>query len=225
MHCQQRPGGRMKIRVLLADDHQLFREALRMMLESEAAMEVVAQTGDGLEVVKLARATHPDIVCMDIGLPGMNGIETTRRLLAACPEVKVIGLSAFYDQRYVADMLGAGAVGYVTKAAASAELLRAVKVVHLGQKYMCPEAAAALAPDQPSQTGQQETGGAASLGARERQVLQLIAEGHTSPQISIRLHIAPSTVDVHRRNIMRKLDLHSVADLTRFAIRNGLTAS
>lgn len=215
----------MMVRILLADDHQLFREALRMMLENESTMKVVAETGDGLEVVKLARATHPDVVCMDIGLPGMNGIETTRRLIAACPEVKVIGLSAFYDQRYVVEMLDAGATGYVTKAAASAELLRAVKAVQLGQKYLCPDAAAAVTPGLPGHDGQQEAGGAASLGARERQVLQLIAEGHSSPQISVRLHIAPSTVDVHRRNIMRKLDLHSVADLTRFAIRNGLTSS
>lgn len=215
----------MKMRILLADDHQLFREALRMMLENESTMEVVAETGDGLEVVKLARATRPDVVCMDIGLPGMNGIETTRRLIAACPEVKVIGLSAFYDQRYVVEMLDAGATGYVTKAAASAELLRAVKAVQLGQKYLCPDATAAVTPGLPGPDGQQEAGGAACLGARERQVLQLIAEGHTSPQISLRLHIAPSTVDVHRRNIMRKLDLHSVADLTRFAIRNGLTSS
>ena len=215
----------MKVRVLLADDHQLFREALCMMLENEATMEVVAQTGDGLEVVKLARETHPDIACMDIGLPGMNGIDTTRRLLAACPDVKVIGLSAFYDQRYVVDMLDAGASGYVTKAAAGAELLRAISAVQLGQKYLCPDAAAVVTPGLTGHDGKQEAGGAASLGARERQVLQLIAEGHTSSQISVRLHIAPSTVDVHRRNIMRKLDLHSVADLTRFAIRNGLTSS
>jgi len=215
----------MKVRILLADDHQLFRDALRIMLEREKTMQVVAETGDGLEVVKLARETQPDVVCMDINMPGMNGIETTRRLTAACPEAKVIGLSAFSDQRYVLEMLDAGAYAYVTKAAASDELLRAVKAVLHGQKYLCPDAATTITKGlSDNKNGQQEASGAASLGARERQVLQLVAEGHTSTQISARLHIAPSTVDVHRRNIMRKLDLHSVADLTKFAIRYGLTS-
>ena len=214
----------MTVRVLLADDHQLFREALRMLLDREATMEVVAETGDGLEVVKLARETRPHVVCMDIGLPGMNGIETTRRLIAACPDIKVIGLSAHYDQRYVLDMLDAGASAYVTKAAAGAELLRAVKAVQSGQTYLSPDAVAAVTPDRLKQNGQQAANGAASLAPRERQVLQLVAEGHSSAQISALLHIAPSTVDVHRRNIMRKLDLHSIAELTKFAIRYGLTS-
>jgi len=214
----------MKVRILLADDHQLFRDALRIMLEREETMQVVAETGDGLEVVKLARETRPDVVCMDINMPGMNGIETTRRLAAACPEVQVIGLSAFSEQRYILDMLDAGASAYVTKAAASDELLRAVKAVLHGQKYLCPDAAATVAASLADRNRPQGNRGAASLGARERQVLQLVAEGHTSPQISARLHIAPSTVDVHRRNIMRKLDLHSVADLTKFAIRYDLTS-
>jgi DNA-binding NarL/FixJ family response regulator len=215
----------MKTSILLADDHQLFREALRSMLEKETTMQVVAEAGDGLEVIKLAREMRPDVVCMDISMPGMNGIETTRRLIAICPDVKIIGLSAFCDQRYVLEMLDAGAVGYVTKAAAGDELLRAIKAVQQGQNYLCPDAAATVTRSLLDKNPRQEPNGAASLGARERQVLQLVAEGHTSAQISVHLHIAPSTVDVHRRNIMRKLDLHSVADLTKFAIRYGLTSS
>ncbi len=214
----------MKLRILLADDHQLFRDGLRIMLENETTMLVVAETGDGLAVVKLARKTRPDVVCMDINMPGMNGIDTTRRLIAACPEVKVIGLSAFVDQRYVIEMLDAGASGYVTKASASDQLLRAIKAVQNGQKYCCPVAAAAMAHSLSGKNGQEKLGGAASLGARERQVLQLVAEGHSSTQISALLHIAPSTVEVHRRNIMRKLDLHSVAELTKLAVRYGLTS-
>lgn len=215
---------RLAVRVLLADDHQLFRDALRVMLEKEPTIQVVAETGDGLEVVNLAEKMSPDVVCMDISMPGMNGIETTRRLLTSCPTVKVIGLSAFSDQRYIIEMLNAGASGYITKAAAGDQLLRAIKAVLVGQKYLCPDAATAMARALPDRNDTPNAAPASSLGARERQVLQLVAEGHTSAQIAGHLQMAPSTVEVHRRNIMRKLDLHSVADLTKYAIRHGLTA-
>ena len=214
----------MKVRVLLADDHQLLREALRALLEKDATLEIVAETGDGLEVANLARQTRADVVCMDINMPGMNGIETTRRLIGICPEIKVIALSALTDQRYVLDMIDAGASAYVTKAAASDELLHAIKAVRSGKSYFCADAAGALMTALLVKNGKQEQGGTASLGARERQVLQLVAEGHSSPRISELLHISPATVEVHRRNIMRKLDLHSVAELTKLAVRYGLTS-
>ena len=217
-------GRFMKVRVLLADDHQLLREALRALLEKEASLEIVAETGDRLEVVALARQTRADVVCMDINMPGMNGSETTRRLLGVCPEIKVIALSALTDQRYVLDMIDAGASAYVTKAAASDELLHAIKAVRSGKNYFCADAAGALMTALLVKNGKQDQGGAASLGARERQVLQLVAEGHSSPRISELLHISPATVEVHRRNIMRKLDLHSVAELTKLAVRYGLTS-
>jgi DNA-binding NarL/FixJ family response regulator len=210
-----------KLRVLLADDHQMVRDALRLMLEMEPDIEVVGQAQNGTEVPLLARQLKADVVCMDISMPGMNGIETTARLLAACPDIKVIGLSAYVDQRFILDMLQAGAAGYVTKADASEELLRAIRAVCRHQTYLCPAAAAAVtgamlgnAPRSQLRNGQ--------LGARERQVLQLVAEGHTSPGIAKILHIAPSTVEVHRRNLMRKLDLHSVAELTTYALGCGL---
>lgn len=213
----------MKLRVLLADDHQLIREALRVMIEKDPSMLVVAETGDGLEVVRLSRETHPDIVCMDINMPGMNGIDTTRRLIAACPAVRVIGLSALIDQRYVIEMLDAGASGYVTKASAGKELSRAIKAVQNGQKYLCPSIADAVGSTLHGKHTRQEPVGESSLSSRERQVLQLVAEGHSSTQISKLLNISSTTVAVHRRNIMRKLNLHSVADLTKFAVRYGLT--
>jgi len=213
----------MKLRSLLADDHHLIREALRIMIEKDPMMLVVAETGVGLEVVKLARETHPDVVCMDINMPGMNGIDTTRRLIAACPATKVIGLSAFTDQRYVIEMLDAGALGYVTKGSAGDELLHAIKAVQTGRKYLCPSAASAVKYTSYDKKTNQDPSGEASLSSRERQVLQLVAEGHSSTQISALLNIAPSTVEVHRRNIVRKLDLHSVAELTKFAVRSGLT--
>jgi len=206
----------MKLRVLLADDHQMFREALCNLLQSRPDVEVVAQTGDGLQVLGLARVCAPHIVCMDIGMPGMNGVEVTRALRAALPDVKVIALSAYTDQRYVMDMLAAGAGGYVTKAEASDELLRAIEVVQRGRTYLCPDVSGAVADAGLSRGAGPQP--AAPLGVRERQVLQLVAEGHTSNQIGQKLHIASSTVEVHRRNIMRKLGLHSVAELTRYVV-------
>ena len=206
----------MKLRILLADDHQMFRDALCTLLQGLADLEVVAQTGDGLQVLGLARACAPHIVCMDIGMPGMNGVEVTRALRAASPDVKVIALSAYADQRYVMDMLAAGACAYVTKAEASDELLRAIEAVRRGRTYLCPDVAGALTS---AMLRQGDTARPTSaLGARERQVLHLVAEGYTSNQIGDKLYIASSTVEVHRRNIMRKLGLHSVAELTRYVV-------
>lgn len=209
-----------KVRVLLADDHPLFREALRFMLAGEATIQIVGEAGDGIEVALLARETEPDVVCMDVSMPGMDGIETTRRLIAARPGIKVIGLSAGADRGNVCKMLDAGASGYVTKEAAGSELPRALRAVHNGRKYLCLAAAASLF----NESGARDTGGAARLGAREREVLQLVAVGRTSAQISADLRIAPSTVDLHWRNIMRKLEMGSEADFTRLALRSRLAA-
>lgn len=209
------------IRILLADDHRMFLHALRAMLEKERGIAVVGVAGTGLELLRLADEHPADVACIDVGMPEMNGIEATKRLLASHPAIKVIGLSAFSDRQFVLDLLNAGARGYVTKAEAGDELLRAIHTVQAGKTYLCPDVAAtvanALLDTAPHQTA------APRVTARERQVLQLIAEGHTSARIAERLHLAPSTVEVHRRNIMRKLDLHSVAELTKYAIRNGIT--
>jgi DNA-binding NarL/FixJ family response regulator len=216
--------GNAPLRVLLADDHQLVRDALRLMLEMEPDIQVVAEASNGNDVPRLAREMKVDVVCMDIAMPGMNGIETTEKLMAVCPTVKVIGLSAYVDQRFILDMLQAGAVGYVTKADAGEELLRAIRAVRRQQTYLCPAAAAAVtgAMRSNSPQGRFRSG---HLGARERQVLQLVAEGNTSPRIAQILNIAPSTVEVHRRNLMRKLDLHNVAELTTYALSCGMVGS
>lgn len=215
----------MKLRILLADDHQIFLDALRIMLEMEADLEVVAETGDGLEVVRLARETNPDVVCMDIGMPGMNGIDTTRRLLDVSPSIRVIALSAYSDRNYVVAMLDAGAMAYVTKAEAGEELLRAIQAVRQNRTYLCPDAARTVKNALLGRKDDEPAAADHRLGPRERQVLQLLAEGHSSAEIAAHLNIAQATVDVHRRNIMRKLDLHCVADLTRYAIRIGLVSS
>lgn len=212
----------MTIRLLLADDHQMFRESLRNLLHTQSDLDVVGQTGDGLQVLSLVRETTPHVVCMDISMPGMGGVEVTRQLQAALPSVKVLALSAYSDQRYVLDMLNAGARGFVTKVETSDELLRAIRAVHGGRSYLCPDVAgvvagALLTQDVPVRQ-------VAAIGPRERQVLQLVAEGYTSNQIADKLHIASSTVEVHRRNIMRKLDLHSVAELTRYVVNNERAA-
>lgn len=211
----------MSLRIVLADDHQMFRHALRALLAREPDLEVVAEASTGDEVLAIAAAQAVDLVCMDIAMPGMDGIEATRRLLARHPGVRVIGLSAFADRQFVIDLLDAGARGYITKAEAGEELLRAIHTVREGRTYLCPDVAATVA------NALRDRGplyaAAPRLTTRERQVLQLIAEGLTSAQIGDRLHIAASTVDVHRRNLMRKLDLHNVAELTRYAITQGIS--
>lgn len=212
------------MRVLLADDHQLFRDALRLLLEKEPDIEVVAETGDGTEVPRLVREHAVDVVCMDLRMPGMNGVETTRRLTAGSYPVKVIGLSAYPDHQYVVDMMRAGAAGYVTKSEAATELIRAIRSVARNRVYLCPEVMEAVSGALYDGDGDRGSRPPNQLGPRERQVLQLVAEGCSSLQIADRLHIATSTVEVHRRNIMRKLDLHNVADLTRYSIRSGIVS-
>ncbi len=214
----------MTIRVLLADDHVVLREALAHVLQHEPDFAVVGQAGDGRTAVDLARDLAPDVVVLDIAMPDLNGVGATARILARNPGVKVIALSAYSDRHFVTEMFKAGASGYVVKNAAGTELLRAIRAVCKGQHYVC----AALAEIQV--TSPQDPASSPSrplprpeLGRREREVLQLIAEGLRGAEIARRLHIAESTVEVHRRNIMRKLDLHGVAELTRYAIREGLS--
>jgi DNA-binding NarL/FixJ family response regulator len=213
----------MTLRIVLADDHRMFREVLRELVEKQTDHRVVGETGDGRDVLELVRANSPDLVIMDIGMPGLNGIEATRQVLAACPQVKVIALSAYCDPRYVSEMLKAGAKGYILKAAAADTLLRAIRTVGANGTYLCPEAAAS-AVDAVREGKAPQKGATARLGRREREVLQLVAEGLTSAEIAQQLHIAPSTVEVHRRNIMQKLDLHNVAELTMWAVRQGLVS-
>lgn len=206
----------MTTRIFLADDHLMFRDALCNLLHTHAGMEVVGQTGDGLQVAALCTELTPDIVCMDIHMPGMDGIKITRLLRQTCPHIKVIALSAYTDQHYVLDMLAAGAKGYVTKAEASDELLHAIRVVEDGGVYLCPDVAGAFSGTPPALLAADKP--VVTLSARERQVAQGVALGHTSAQIATALFIAPSTVEVHRRNIMRKLNLRNVADLTRYVM-------
>lgn len=208
------------IRIMLVEDHTVVREALRGMLEREADMQIVAEAGDGESALRLAREVAPEMVIMDISMPGLDGIQTTRRLLAGNPAIKVLALSTYRDRRVIQRILDAGAAGYVVKSAAGAELRRGIRAVVEGRGYLCPEAAAAVANGLRSQ--RQAHGQA--LSRRERQVLALIVEGKTSADIADSLRIAQSTVEVHRRNMMRKLEVHGIANLIKYAIREGLTS-
>ena len=170
-------------RVLIADDHRIMREGLRSILEREDDMDVVAETCDGRETVRRARELAPDAIVMDIGMPGLNGIEATRQIRAACPTVQVVGLSTHSDRRYVLAMLEAGARGYVLKSAAGDELLRAIRAVSRGQHYLSPEVAGQVVSSYVDRTYPTEDSAFQMLGDREREVVQLLAEGETSRAI------------------------------------------
>lgn len=212
----------VSIRVMLVDDHRMLREALRTILERAGGIELVAEADDGAAALEFARELAPDVVVMDIGLEGMSGIEATRRMLAENPGIKVLGLSTVADRRMVLRMLEAGARGYIAKSAGSDELLRGIRAVAAGESYLYAEAAAAVVDSLRKRSLQGKR--SQTLGRREREVLQFLASGKTSAQIAEELHIATGTVEVHRRNIMRKLGLHNVVELTKYAIREGLSS-
>lgn len=212
----------MTSRLVLVDDHAILREALRTMLRAEADIEVVGEAGNGRDAIRLARDLNPDILVLDIGMPDMNGIEATAAIVSRSPHIKVIALSTHSDRRFVAEMINAGASGYVVKTAASTELLRAIRAVAQGQSYLCPQVAAGVMHAS-AENPRRGRSARPELTRREREVLKLLAEGLRTAGIASRMHLAASTVDVHRRNLMRKLNLHSVAELTKYAIREGLT--
>lgn len=218
------------MRILLCDDHRLMREGLRAILE-KAGLTVVGEAENGRDGVELTRQLRPDVVLMDISMPDLNGIDATRLLVEELPATKVIGLSMNSDRRYVATMFGAGAVGYLLKSSASEELIRAVHAVANNLKYVSPSVAGTFIDDymahaEPAQFLANEAPLAAAkpLSLREREVLQLLAEGKSSKEIAARLNIAATTVESHRRQIMDKLNLRTIAELTKYAVREGLTS-
>ena len=208
-------------RVLLVDDHKMMRDGLRALFDPEEGIEVVGEASNGAAAVSQTRDLSPDVVVMDIGMSEMNGIEATRQI---ADKARVIALSTYSDKRYVLRMLDAGAAGYVLKESASDELLRAVRSVSDDKPYLSPAITDTVLNRLTKRLPASDGSADRVLGAREREVLQLLAEGHTSPRIAERLDITTRTVETHRRNIMRKLDIHSVAELTKYAVREGLTS-
>ena len=209
----------MKIKVIIIDDHQMVREGLRSLLVGEKDMEVIAEAGDGWEGVRLAEKLAPDVVIMDIAMPELNGIEATRQILDRTTGVRVLVLSMHSDQRFVERTLKAGAAGYLLKDCAFEELVRAIRTVMAGQMYLSP-GIASLVVREYIENGLDAP---PALSAREREVLQLITEGKSTKEVGLLLHISIKTVETHRQQIMKKLHLRTVAELTKYAIREGLT--
>jgi len=212
----------MTIKVLLVDDHRLVREALRDALAKESDIEVVGEAGDAAGAFERIRASTPDVVVLDIGMPDLNGIEVASQVKETTGvDAKIVALSVHSDRRFVTEMLRAGASAYVTKSSAGTELLRAIRAAAAGQTYICPEAAGTLVSAVREEADKSRT---PRLSRRELEVLKMVAEGVRSPAIAEHLRISVGTVEVHRRNIMRKLGLRTVAELTRYAVREGLIA-
>ena len=212
----------MSIRIIIADDHQIVRQGLKLLLEKESDMEVVGEAEDGRSTVTLARDLTPDIVLMGVKMPEMNGIEASHLILSELPDVKVIALSMYSDRRFVIDMLKAGAHGYLLKDCAFEELAQAIRLVMAKKTYLSPGIAEIVVKDYVTLDSRDSQSVFSALTPREREVLQMIAEGKRTSQIANLLHISIKTVDTHRQQIMSKLKTRSVAELTKYAIREGL---
>jgi two-component system, NarL family, response regulator NreC len=206
------------IRILLADDHALVRQGFRMILEAQPDMEIVGQAGNGREAVELAGQLHPDVAVVDVAMPELNGIEATRRIGQISPRTRVLALSMHKDSVYVREILRAGARGYLLKDSGDADLVAAVRAVAKGDGYISPSVSDAVLSDYRRHVSDPLD----LLTSREREVLQMIAEGKTNKEIAASLNLSVYTVEAHRGRVMEKLNLHSTGELVRFALRNGL---
>lgn len=215
----------MNIRLLIADDHLIIREGLRMVLEQKSGLHVAAEAADGLQAVARVDSSGAHVAIMDVGMPVLNGVEATRRIVAAHPKTKVVALSAHAELELIREMLCAGASAYVLKHRTSDELICAIHEVMLGRKFLSPSIARDVVDEYVEFASHLSPGEASvTLTAREREILQQLTEGHSTKQMAGRLHVSVKTVETHRRNIMEKLQIHSVAQLTKYAIREGVTS-
>lgn len=212
------------VRVLLADDHDLFRAGLRVLLQDLGGFEVVAEAGDGREALRLVGEHRPDVVLMDLMMPGLNGLEATARVARECPGVRVLVLSMNAAEEFVLPAVRAGASGYVLKNARPAELEQAIRAVARGETYLTPAVSGHLIDDYRRRTAG-EADSLDKLTPRQREVLQLVAEGHSTKQIARRLGVSVKTVETYRSQLMDALDIRDIAGLTRYAIRKGLVSS
>jgi DNA-binding NarL/FixJ family response regulator len=214
----------MTIKIVIADDHPILREGLRGLLEKEEDMEVVGEAGTGNEAVQLAGRLHPDVIVMDINMPDMNGIEATRRILAEDPGKGVLVLSLESDRRFIVEALESGARGYVLKDSFFEELATAIRTVAAGDTYLGPKITELIIKDYLQRIPDKTPLTFTSLTCRERETIQLIADGRNSKEIAAEFGVSVKTIEVHRHNIMKKLNLYSIAELTKYAVREGLTS-
>lgn len=213
----------MSVQIIIADDHKLMREGLGSLLSQQADIEVVGQANNGREAVQLAERIRPDVVVMDVSMPDLNGIDATRQIVSKAPGTKVIALSMHSDRQFIAEMFRAGAKGYLLKDSAFEELASAIMKVARNETYIAPKLSGFNIEDYSDESRQRELLVTPRLSEREREVLQLMAEGKGTKEIAADLHLSAKTVETHRQHLMDKLDLYSVAELTKFAIRKGLT--
>ena len=214
----------MSVRVLLADDHGIIRQGLHSLLEKEPDVEIVSEAKDGREALGLVREMAPDVVVMDITMPNLNGVDATRRIISEFPKVKVIALSIHSNRRFVSEMLKAGASGYVLKECLFDELACAIRAVAGGGSYLSPRITGIVLDDYVGHLSAESGSPLSVLTEREREVLQLLAEGKNTKQIALELHVSTKTIEANRRQLMEKLNVCSVAELTKYAIREGLTS-
>jgi DNA-binding NarL/FixJ family response regulator len=214
----------MSVRIILAEDHRITREGLVNLLQERPDMEVVGEAENGREAVRLARELSPDLVIMDVTMPDLNGIDATRIITSGSNNTKVIALSMYSDKQFVQGMIQAGASGYLLKDCAFEELVSAIQAVIQGDTYLSPGIAGIVVQDYLTKLTTDRSSADTVLTNREREVLQLIAEGNSTKEIAARLNVSVKTVETHRRQIMEKLGIFSIAELTKYAIREGLTS-
>jgi len=214
----------MKVKILIADDHRLFRDGLKALLEKQADIQVIGETSDGIATVKAAIEKKPDIILMDISMPELNGIEATRRIIERQPATRIIILSMHSDQRYITECLKAGAAGYILKDCPTKELLEAIHSVVLKQIYLSSQITESVVRDYVNINKGSNNAVFNVLSQREREVLQLLAEGKSTKQIAEKLSVSVKTIETHRKQIMDKLNIHNIAQLTKYAIKEGITS-
>ena len=215
----------MSIRIIIADDHTIVRHGLTKLLQQEKDVEIVAQAQNGHSTLELARELSPDVIDMDVGMPDLNGIDATQQILRENPNIKVLALSMHSGRKFVVAMLKAGASGYLLKDCALEELTTALQTIMSGKVYLSPTITDIVVDSYVRQPSEPEQSAFSVLSQREREVLQLMAEGNTTKQIALRLHISPKTVEGHRLRLMSKLNIDNVAQLTKYAIQEGLTSA